>query len=206
MAGSATRMLTIAPRIRGRARQGGIILIVALIMLVAMTLAAIALVRSVDTSNIIAGNLAFKEAASHSGDAGIESAISWLETNNSGTTLYANVFASGYAASRQDPGPGQSWDDFWTVLANNNQVVTLPADASGNTVSYAIQRLCNAVGDPASPGTACAVSPTVAAAANSSQNAGSVALLFNSQVYYRITARIGGPRNTVDYVQAVVAL
>ena len=199
-------MLTIAPRIRGRARQGGITLIVALIMLVAMTLAAIALVRSVDTSNIIAGNLAFKEAATHSGDAGIESAISWLEANNSGATLYANVFASGYAASRQDPGAGQSWDDFWTVLANNNQVVTLPADASGNTVSYAIQRLCNAVGDPASPGTGCAVSPTVANATNSSQNAGSVALLFNSQVYYRITARIAGPRNTVDYVQAVVAL
>lgn len=199
-------MLTIAPRIGGRARQRGITLIVALIMLVAMTLAAIALVRSVDTSNIIAGNLAFKEAATHSGDAGIESAISWLEANNSGATLYANVFASGYAASRQDPGAGQSWDDFWTVLANNNQVVTLPADASGNTVSYAIQRLCNAVGDPASPGTGCAVSPTVANATNSSQNAGSVALLFNSQVYYRITARIAGPRNTVDYVQAVVAL
>lgn len=189
-----------------RARQEGIALIVALIMLVAMTLAAIALVRSVDTSNIIAGNLAFKQSATHSGDLGIESAITWLEANNTGTTLHANSIASGYAASRQDPGASQSWNDFWTVLANNNQVVTLPADASGDTVSYAIQRLCNAVGDPASPATGCQVSPSASSTANSSQDSGSIALLYNSQVYYRITSRVTGPRNTVDYVQAVVAL
>lgn len=188
------------------ARQNGIALIVALIMLVAMTLAAIALVRSVDTSNIIAGNLAFKQSATHSGDSGIESAIAWLEANNAGTTLHAHIFASGYAASRQDPGANQSWDQFWTVLANNNQVVTLPTDASGDTVSYTIQRLCNAVGDPASPSTGCEVSPTSNNAANGSEDAGSIALLYNSQVYYRITSRVTGPRNTVDYVQAVAAL
>jgi len=187
-------------------RQKGIALIVALIMLVAMTLAAIALVRSVDTSNIIAGNLAFKQSATHSGDAGIESAITWLEANNTGTNLHVNIFANGYAASRQDPGAGQSWDDFWAVLANNNQVVTLAKDASGDIVSYTIQRLCNAVGDPASPSTGCEVSPTSGSSANSSQDAGAIALLYNSQVYYRITSRVSGPRNTVDYVQAIVAL
>ena len=188
------------------ARQDGFVLIVALIMMVVMTLAAIALVRSVDTNSIIAGNMAFKEAATHSGDAGIESAIAWLEANNSGATLHANAFASGYAASRQDPGANQTWDDFWTVLASNNQVVALPSNASGDTVAYTIQRLCNAVGDPASPGTGCAVSPSTGSSANSSEDAGSVALLYNSQVYYRITSRITGPRNTVDYVQAIVAL
>lgn len=195
-------MLMNAPK----ASQKGIALIVALIMLVVMTLAAIALVRSVDTSNIIAGNLAFKQSATHSGDFGIESAITWLEANNAGTILHANIIASGYAASRQDPGAGQSWDDFWTVLAGNNQVITLATNASGDTVSYTIQRLCNAVGDPASPSTGCQVSPAASSNANSSQDAGSIALLYNSQVYYRITSRVTGPRNTVDYVQAVVAL
>jgi Tfp pilus assembly protein PilX len=40
--------------------QQGVVLLMALIMLVALTLAGIALVRSVDTTNLIAGNLAFK--------------------------------------------------------------------------------------------------------------------------------------------------
>ena len=46
--------------------QRGIVMIVALVVLVAMTLAAIALTRTVYTSNIVAGNLAFQQAATHS--------------------------------------------------------------------------------------------------------------------------------------------
>ncbi len=64
------------PYERGRLRsQRGVILIITLIVLVAMTLASIAMVRSVDTSTVIAGNLAFKQSATASGDAGLEAAI-----------------------------------------------------------------------------------------------------------------------------------
>lgn len=97
-----------------RARQKGVVLMVALIVLVALTLAGIALMRSVDTSTIIAGNLAFQQAATNYGDTGIETAITWLQTNNSGSTLHNNIYAQGYAASRQDPVTGQTWDAFWT--------------------------------------------------------------------------------------------
>ena len=58
--------------------QGGMVLFFALIALVAMSLAGLVLVRSVDTSTIIAGNLAFKQAATTSGDAGAEAAIAAL--------------------------------------------------------------------------------------------------------------------------------
>jgi len=186
-------------------RQQGVVLILALIVLVAMTLAGIALVRSVDTTNIIAGNLAFKQAATHSGDAGTEAAITWLEANNTGTTLHAHDINSGYSASRQDPGPGQSWDVFWDAVLSD-QAVTLAADASGNVVSYAIQRMCNATGDPANPVTGCAVSTTSANATGNSQDSGAVALLYSDQRYYRITSRVEGPRNTVSYIQTIVAL
>lgn len=190
----------------GRARQAGVVLMMALIVLVAMTLAGIALVRSVDTSNVIAGNLAFQQSATHAGDAGTEAAVTWLQANNTGTTLYANILAQGYAASRQDPAAGQSWADFWSaVLVPAGQVVTLAPDAAGNTVSYTIQRLCNAVGDPTS-GVGCAVTQSVGAMASSSRTAGTVALLYASQIYYRVTTRIAGPRNTVSYVQTIVAL
>ena len=48
-------------RRRTRAQQG-VILFIALIVLVAMSLAGIALMRSVDTNVLIAGNLAFRQA------------------------------------------------------------------------------------------------------------------------------------------------
>ena len=44
-------------------KQRGVVLFFALISLLAIMLAAVALIRSVDTSIMIAGNLAFKQAA-----------------------------------------------------------------------------------------------------------------------------------------------
>ncbi|MFA7281445.1 MAG: hypothetical protein WC100_15275 [Sterolibacterium sp.] len=193
-----------APRIR----QRGVILMISMIVLVAMTLAGIALVRSVDTSNIIAGNLAFQQAAINAGDVGTETAVTWLQNNVAGTTLQQSIPAQGYVASRQDPAAGQSWDAFWTnTLVPAGQVVALTQDANtGNTVSYTIQRMCAQVGDPAVPLTDCAVLQTVGSSAGSSKGSGVIALQYNSQVYYRITSRIVGPRNTVAYVQTIVAL
>ena len=193
---------------RFRSGQRGVVLMIALSVLVAMTLAGIALVRSVDTSNIIAGNLAFQQAATHAGDTGTETGVAWLQANNLGATLQGNNFAAGYAAARTDPAAGQSWDAFWTnVLVPAGQVVTLPLDAStGNTVAYTIQRLCNAIGDPTVPGVDCAVSQSATVTTGSSKGAGVIALQYSAQVYYRITSRIVGPRNTVSYVQTIVAL
>lgn len=186
-------------------KQRGVVLMITLIVLVAMTLAGIALMRSVDTTNMIAGNLAFQQAATNSGDAGTEAAIAWLEANNSGTTLHAHSIANGYSAQRQDPTPGQSWDAFWNaVLAA--QSVTLPADVTGNVVSYSIQRLCNAVGDPTSASTGCAVSTTATTSSGNSMGAGTIALQYSSARYYRITSRIAGPRNTVSYIQTIVTM
>lgn len=199
-------------------RQRGVVLMIALIMLVAMTLGAIALVRSVNITNIIAGNLAFQQGATNSGDTGIEVAINWLETNN-GPNLYLPVAAQGYSATRGDPGPLQSWDAYWraslfaqAVTLNPNVPGTYMAyttsapNAAGNTVSYAIQRLC---ANPVAPSVAtsgCSRPPAGASTGGSSKGAGVVALTYSSQVYYRITSRIAGPRNTVSYVQAIVAL
>jgi Tfp pilus assembly protein PilX len=188
-------------------RERGVVLMVALIVLVAMTLAGIALMRSVDTTTMIAGNLAFQQSATNSGDIGTETAVAWLQTNNT-TFLHANQVGQGYMASRQDPGSTQTWDSFWTsVLLPAGQVVTLPQDATtGNTVSYTIQRMCNTVGDPTAPTVDCAVPQTTGSSAGGSKGAGVVALLYNSAIYYRVTVRIAGPRNTVSYVQTIVSL
>ena len=55
--------------------QRGVILFVALIVMVIMSLAAIALVRSVDTANLVAGNQSFKQSALNATDLGVQAAM-----------------------------------------------------------------------------------------------------------------------------------
>lgn len=187
--------------------QRGVVLLMALIVLVVMTLAGLALMRSVSTSNVIAGNMAFQQAATHSADAGAEAAVAFLE-GSAAAALYTNVTSGGgvrYLAYRQDPAAGQSWDDFWTNTVPAAAKNTLAADAAGNTVAYVIHRLCNNEGVPLSVA-ACSTSPVDTGSSGNSQGAGVVALLAPPQTYYRITTRVTGPRNTLSYVQAIVSM
>jgi len=189
------------------ARQRGAVLLVALIVLVIMTLAGIALMRSVSTSSVIAGNLAFQQAATHSADVGVESAVAFLE-GSTAAALRTSVLSGGgvrYLAYRQDPAAGQSWDDFWTNSIPASAKNTMAADAAGNTVSFVIHRLCNAEGVPITVA-ACSTSPVDTGSAGNSKGGGVTALLAPPQIYYRITTRVSGPRNTLSYVQVVVAL
>jgi Tfp pilus assembly protein PilX len=187
-----------------RAKQRGVVLLVTLIVLVIMTLTAIALVRSMDTTNVIAGNLAFQQSATHSGDAGVEAAIAWMEPNVA--TLQNDSFANGYSSSISNPAANQTWDNFFTTtLAGRTR--TLPTDAVGNTATYAIQRLCLTANIlPNAVGAGCTVTPAVAVTTASSEDAGTVKLTASTQQYYRITSRTVGPRNSKSYVQAVVAM
>ena len=188
------------------ARQRGAVLLVALIVLVIMTLAGIALMRSVSTSGVIAGNLAFQQAATHSADVGVETAVTFLEGNTAAALQTSVLSGPGvrYVAYRQDPAAGQTWDDFWTNSIPAGATNTLAQDAAGNTVSYVIHRLCNGEGVPITA-VACSTSPVDTGGGNS-KGGGVPPLLAPPQIYYRITARVSGPRNTLSYVQVVVAL
>jgi type IV pilus assembly protein PilX len=207
------KTLTLQLTMKAGARQSGMVLIVALVILVAMTLAAVALVRSVDTSNVIAGNLAFQQAAVHSADTGIEDAIDWLQARTTGTTLENDDSTHGYAANGSDPAMapafalGQTWDSHWQTQAARVYTLT-PAgdfDAAHNVVQYIIDRLCRNAGGKTT-GASCSASPAVQVAQGNSEEAGEVQLNAPSVVYYRITVRVSGPRNTVSYVQTVVSM
>lgn len=195
--------------------QRGVALIVALIVLVAMTLAGLSLMRSMDTTGLIAGNLAFRQSATQSGDIGVETAIQWLEDNASTTmacsdgttqpTLECDHPTLGYFAQRADPGATQSWDDFWQTWSASAQPATPIQDASGNSTQYLIHRLCNDVGAPnRTPSPGCAFSQAAGASQGNSMTSDFVVRNVASQVYYRITTRVSGPRNTVSFVQTIV--
>ena len=56
-------------------RQRGIVVFVALIAVVMLSLAAVALIRSVHTSTLVVGNLAFRSAAMSMSTAAVEKAV-----------------------------------------------------------------------------------------------------------------------------------
>ena len=195
---------TSAPR-----AQSGVVLIVALIILIAMTIAGIAMIRSVDLTNIIACNLAFKQAATHSGDTGVETAFAFLvDPNNMTDPLFFHTDKAnqGYSANGNDasrsPAAEQTWEAYWATLPAN-RIRTLAPDASGNTVSYIIDRLCASAGNP-SAGANCSASTVSSVASGSGEEGGEKAITSPSAIYYRITVRIAGPRNTVSFVQSTV--
>jgi hypothetical protein len=83
-------------------------------------------------------------------------------------------------------------------------------------VSFVVNRMCNAAGDPTAVLAADGITAMVCSSAESSSDGGGstkvgpdysgYAFSGSSQTYYRITTRIAGPRNTVRYVQAWVVL
>lgn len=185
-------------------KQKGVVLVITLIVLVAMTLAAISLVRSVDTSNVIAGNLAFQRSALNAADAGIEDAINvlipMLVANNA---LTCGQCPAGYQSRRQpvqEP-PFQSWDAYWNGIANPR---TLNVDALGNTVSYIVEAMCDGLG-MAPP---CLTSPPSSSASCEGNDLGRGGLPCSGkpQQYYRITTRVLGPHNSVAYTQTMLAM
>ena len=199
----------------GARRERGVVLLIALIVLVAMTLAGLGMMRSIDTGTIVAGNIGFRESAVATGDTGIESARTWLMTNIN--SLDSDNAAMGYYSTRQDGldftgnkteggTDGVNWGGSDpSQVVQGYQLGTV--DTSGNTVFYLIHRLCSIPGSINGAGQTCA---TVAiSGTGSSQSAPdytSYALAVKNQVYFRVTTRINGPKNTVSYVQAVLLM
>ena len=190
-------------------RARGAVLFIALIVLVAMTLAGIAIMRSVDTATLIAGNLAFKQGTVQSSDNGVEQAYQWLLANR--PSLSVNNVPQGYNSGYANP--------IWTNAATWANSVTVGTDAAGNTISYQIHRMCNCA-DTTYNGVCAATlqsnqcamdNPTGTGAPpppaqGESFTVGAPGYLQDPRVYYRITVRTQGPRSTVSYIQSMVAI
>ena len=177
--------------------QRGVVLFISLVVLVAMTLAGIALMRSVGTGILIAGNLAFQQGATNSADSGIEAGRTWV-TTQSAATLRDDLLP-GYIANWQTSFNPQTFD--WA-----NQGRSVAPDAAGNTVAYVVHRLCkNSNESPNAPGQQCVSLQSAGATSSKGGGSyGSLPLTGTLQVYYRVTVRVTGPKNTVSYVQSIM--
>ena len=211
-------------------RQRGVTLLMALIALVALSLAALAMVRSIDTGSLVLGNINFKQNATAAADQAAQQAITWLTLNNA--SLTTDAVPSGYYAStdirldvtgRQSPTLATrtlvDWDQDNCNGASVGACVlsSAPAEAIGNgsnSARYVIFRLCDLPGDDnlidpitllanncARP---MASSATGAAKKGELNYSDAVRMAGTSGPYYRIVVRVRGVRNTTSFIETIV--
>jgi len=185
-------------------RQRGIVLFIALVVMVAMSLAAIALIRAVDTTNSVVGNLGFRQASILPSNQAIEEAAAALFSDAAPvaatiTDKDNNLLAQNYFASRQ---PGEDARGIPQQLQRRSNF-TLPrvlSDGAGNEMRYIIERMCLASG-AAVPGN-CDMMPPKQGSGTTIGDESQPTL--PRQPFYRVTVRVDGPKNTTSFVQAIL--
>jgi type IV pilus assembly protein PilX len=155
-----------------RPAQRGATLLFALLTLVALLLAGLALVRSIDTGAVLLGNIGFKQDATVTADQATGPALAWLTSNYA--SLSTDAPSNGYYASSEDVSASSTtpldvtgqqmastatrqlidWDGNSCAAApagSYSACVLTPTTYSGgsspDTVKYVIFRLCSASGD-----------------------------------------------------------
>jgi Tfp pilus assembly protein PilX len=182
----------------GRYQQRGMIsTLMAIIVLVVSLLAALALMRSVDTSNTVAGSLTFRQSALQAAEAAYVDAqqkITFTQPNSDNDQ--SNL---GYYAEPQ-PATSRSTGDIPDMLVNLTSGFQKISDTNGNTIYYVVERLCPSSG--AATPTRCIV-PGASLLGGSLANQNSDNLTFSNGAYaaFRLTVRVDGPKNTTAYVQ-----
>ena len=212
-----------------RHRQTGASLIFALLTLLVLSLATLALVRSVDTGALLLGNVSFKQDATVSGDQAVRTAFLWLKTQT-GTTLGANQLGQGYYASTMEPDPAKpvdptgqqqpgnavrqliDWDGDNCGYATSGNCSLTSRDAgatpNGNSqMRYTIFRLCEKTDAAALASGIANNCATPSGATGSGHEAGvSNPKLSTSGAYYRVIVRVRGSRNSVSFIETIVQL
>jgi Tfp pilus assembly protein PilX len=199
---------------RQRAKQRGVVLFLTLVALLAMSLAAVALIRSVDTNTMISGNLAFKQSAITSADAGIQAAMDWLSLTANSTAILAendqvlahpfnttNLAAKPGYYSTFDPALDVTADTTWNIPNGTSQVFS---DKSGNSSRYIIQRMCRYLNLDLFHADCLFNSVSVMNNPTSTPNGPSPPPMGGRPAQLRITVQTTGVSNTVSYVQSFV--
>ncbi len=203
--------------------QKGVVLFIALMALVVMSIAGVALIRNVDTNTTIAGNLSFQQSALTSSSRGVESAISWIQTqvNANPDAMQASSATNAYFATSGNLGANlniedrsvlkddNTWDNY-SVVATGAGITNGVEDDTKNEVNYIIERMCSDEGpadNPVDNSQNCLLGPSKAGGGSkgvkSAEQAGAK-IEGALTAMYRITVRVKGLKNTQSYGQIYV--
>lgn len=211
---------SVRPRFSSRpSRSRGTVLAVVLVVLVVMMLGGVSTLRSIDTSSILSGNLAFKRDSVNRTSVGLNAAFKalqaekevpedkfancvptvpdcagivakWVEFNYSPRLLETD--GNGIPLILKDK---TTFDAKFSTIKPNKTDGTLEG---GNETRFIIERMCSDYGP--SDEKKCSVSDRYERGGSYRQDKpGSISLPL-----YRITIRSDGVRNTQTYIQATV--
>jgi Tfp pilus assembly protein PilX len=189
------------PTVRRRAprqRQQGVVMLIALVVLVAMALAALSLIRSVDTTTAVVGNLGFRQASILPANAAVEEAVAALFEKNIIADKTVNLTAENYYATKQVGEDSRGVPKALQTRGSFPLEKTLKPDGD-NTVTYVIERMCekNQIADA----THCDMMPPKLGAGTT---VGDPSFTLPTIPFYRLTIRVEGPRNTTSFVQVML--
>jgi len=193
----------------------------ALMAIVALSVAALTLVRTVDLGTLLLGNLAFKQDATAQAERALQQAQTWLQTH--ATELQEDATAAGYYAShpsgldptgrRSDPNrvlidwAGDGCAGQSSHASCTHRALRAGASGDGTVLRYAIFRWCSQSG-PANVGNN--VCPQPAGGGGAGNARGQVdysryeRFTGGAGVYYRVLVRVEGTRQTVSTVEALL--
>lgn len=190
---------------RHAGREGGVVLFVALIVMVVMSIAAVSLIRSVDTTNRVIGNLAFRQAAIQPAALAVEDAAQalFVDQNKLGSVLIPNKDAD--LPARNYYASWQKTDDANGIPAELQKKSSFTlgqklTDNAGNQIVYVIERMCVQPGAPLVDN--CDLMPPKQQPGQTTNKESAVTL--GRVPFYRVTVRVDGPQNTVSFVQAIL--
>jgi type IV pilus assembly protein PilX len=209
---------------RSSQHQRGIVMIVALVVLIALTIASVGLLRSVDTAGTVASNLGVKKDLYRVSNLGVQRALLNLSTirvgnelpgsDNTGLSYYSTASNPTLAPDARgipqnlvnapmpaSPGVGTGWSGEFAlpVAVDSGAGVTT---SGGYLFRYVAERLCPTNG-PSDP----ALNPCrQATGVGTASPSGSFQPLITQggTVYIRLTLRVDGPKNSTSYFQAML--
>lgn len=210
-----------------RRKQQGSILLVTIVIVLMMMIASIGLMRSIESGNVAAANIAMAQNNQLVADWGVERGFEWLYNNR--TNLDNNNASNGYYAIHTVAGgflSDANWLDAakWAGAKVYNSGTT-PAPPAGYTVRVIINRMCENAGAVNASGQSCSKGATtqstsgskkikignaeyvIGAAAEAGGSAGGGAVYtVPGNIYYRVTVRVEGPRNSLSVVQSMLTV
>jgi type IV pilus assembly protein PilX len=197
-------------------------LITAFAILSLISLALLGLIRTVETNMLIIGNHIYKRSTLYSTEKGLQAAIEWLVPRVQSSELNSDRYDDGYYASygsdvvfnnRKQEGGAIfiDWDN--SLCDGSDAVFCLKAKKISNTgsetneIQYVIHRLCKTKGSPDDAKNNC--KRNVKNLDNSPQRGqisyGQSIRYSNSEyLYYVITTRVKGAKNSISIVQTIV--
>lgn len=173
-----------------RKREAGSALILVLVVLGILGVAMAGVVRSTGTTVRVAGNAAFKQAATQASELSLSAAETYVNGISApGTDVANRYFSTMQTTDAAELPTTVNWANVATTTAGNYNV------------QWVVERMCTvaAVTDAASQ------CMTLVASQAGSQRAHSPSYNGAPAYYYRITARVTGPRDTETFVQSAVS-